>query len=838
MKTPVLPRPWSQFARLLALVFAVELVVMLAILQLGLGYSSKWLRALLDATVLTLLVAPFFWWWVVAQGQRRRCAELALQKSESKFRRLFEGSADALLLLELGSGRFIDCNQAAADMLDYPTPEDVLNLRPADLSPPFQPDGQASEAKAPLMIARAVEAGSHRFEWIHCSARRADFPVEVLLTPIQLEGQRLMMTTWRDLSAHKQAEAKLQLRSAALQAAANAVLITDRHGTVEWVNAAFTALTGYSLAEAIGRNPGDLLRSGHHDAAYFKDLWDTILAGRVWKKETINRRKDGSLFTELQTITPVRSARGEVTHFIAIKEDITHRKQAETRLREQAEVIDKSPVAIVITDLAHRVTYCNEGARQLYGLSEAELLGHTADELLSPGTMRALGPGREATLATGAWRGIVPIETRNGRRLTAEFIMSLIRDEDNKPLHRLSIALDVTEKKQMELHVQHMQRLENLGMLAAGIAHDMNNILAPIIMAAPLLKSRITDERGQRILNTVEKSGERGAALVRQLISFAHGSSDAPALLQVRHVLKDIAEMIDSTFPKSIRLETALPGDLWPVTGSATQLHQVFLNLCINARDAMPHGGILRLGAANRRLTEAESAAIPDARPGSFVVVTVADTGTGIPPEILARVWEPFFTTKAPDKGTGLGLSTVRGLIAGHHGFITLDSHPGRGTVFTAYLPADEVALSRAERPATATPVPRGQGELILVVDDEKFVRELVTRVLEDHGYRVLAAGDGAEAVARFFAHSAEVQLLLTDLMMPLLGGQDLVTEVLRLRPGLPVICMSGMGSGGREGLSSFITAFVAKPFDIPKLLGTVRAALQRPPARDALARP
>ena len=805
--------PWQQFFIVLALLFLAEMLVM-AVVAPGLHYPD----VLLDSVGLSLLIAPVLWWWLVRQGQKQRQARQALQQSELKFRNLFEKSADALLLLDLDSGRFIDCNQAAADMLDCSSRDDVLLHRPAELSPHLQPDGQTSEVKAADMIARAMAQGSHRFEWIHCSAYRPAFPVEVLLTPVEHEGRQLLLTTWRDITLRKQSEARLQLQSSALQAAANAIVITDRVGNIEWVNSAFTTLTGYVLAEALGRNPGDLLRSGQHDAVFFKNLWDTILAGRVWQDEIVNRRKDGSLYTEYQTITPVRDARGEITHFIAIKEDATARKLAEARLRDQAQIIDQSPVAVMITDLSHRVTYCNAGARQLYGLTEVELLGHTADELFSAETMKILGHGREMTLATGSWRGEVPIETRAGRRVTAEFIMNLIRDDKNKPRARLSIALDVTEKKQMAEQLLRVQRLETLGLLAAGIAHDLNNILSPVLMAAPILRTRATHPTDLRVLDTVEKSAARGGALVQQILSFARGATVERTLLQARHLLLDVGQMLTDTFPKSIRLESHAPGDLWPVVANSTQLHQVVLNLCINARDAMPTGGTLTLSARNEVLAEA-SGGLPS---GDYTVIEVADTGTGMTPEVLARIWEPFFTTKSAGHGTGLGLATVRGIVAQHGGTVTVESTLGRGSVFRIHLPATRTDAGKAAPEPSDPASPFQEAGLVLVIDDDAEVRKLIGLSLTQWGYRVLQAKDGTEAMELCLARSTEISLVIFDLDLPGQDGLTLARQLRSLHPDLRVLFITGVDS--------------LKNFNLPPLPAGA-PLLKKPFARQSLRR-
>jgi CheY-like chemotaxis protein len=369
------------------------------------------------------------------------------------------------------------------------------------------------------------------------------------------------------------------------------------------------------------------------------------------------------------------------------------------------------------------------------------------------------------------------------------------------------------------------QRIESLGMLSAGIAHDFNNALAAILMGAPLLRSRVGDPGGQRILDTVEKSAQRGAALVRQMMTFARGAGDRSQVLQARHVLREVAELAETTFPKSIRVEPHLPADLWPVQANPTQLHQVFLNLCVNARDAMPQGGTLSLTAENRTLDAAEAAGIADARPGAFLTVEVRDTGTGIAPEVLARIWEPFFTTKGEGQGTGLGLSTVRGILHEHEGFATVQTRAGHGTAFTVYLPA-AAGEGGGEAAAGAVPALRGGGELILVAEDDEVVRELTAHLLTAHGYQVVTACDGAAAIAAFATCAAEVRLLLTDMQMPMLGGPALAAALRRLNPGLPIVAMSGAHSRDSALHKTFTTAFLAKPFQAETLLSIVRRTL------------
>ena len=593
-----------------------------------------------------------------------------------------------------------------------------------------------------------------------------------------------------------------------------------------------------SMARRHGLTPSELkvktdfdLFSEEHARQAFEDEQRIIRTGEplmdIEEKETW---PDGSVTWVLTNKLPMRNAAGAIMGTFGVSRDITARKQSEERIREQAEVIDQTPLAIVITDLAHRVTYCNSGAERFYGLPREKMLGITAEQIFTTDTMAHLGAGRAQAPATGSWTGEVPVNTRSGHQVQAEFHMSLIKDAAGRPRARLSIAIDITEKKKLEAQFLRAQRLESLGMLAAGIAHDLNNILAPVLMGAPLLRARATHVSDLRVLETIENSAGRGAALVRQILSFAHGASGEKVIIQVKHLLRDIGGLIEETFPKSIKLEEEIPNDLWTVQGNPTQLHQVLLNLCVNARDAMPNGGTLRLSAANRKLDGPAAQALPSANPGAYLVLEVSDTGTGIQPEILTHIWEPFFTTKGEGRGTGLGLVTVRGIAASHGGFATVESKPGSGTTFRVFLPAAELSTPG---PTTGSAHPyliRGQGELVLIVDDEISIRNLVSAILSRFGYRVIAAANGIDAMALYAPRVTEIALVVTDLSMPEMGGGELGLALSQLNPAVKILFMSGADGIGTTDLTIPAAAkFMSKPFTAEKLLSSVHEALGVP---------
>jgi PAS domain S-box-containing protein len=528
-------------------------------------------------------------------------------------------------------------------------------------------------------------------------------------------AQRIVFGTIQDITAQRRAEEQLRLRSAALEASALSIAITDADGCIEWVNPAFIASTGYRLEEALGAPLNQLARSDRHSDEFYLQIQSTVAAGNTWHGEMFERRKDGTQIPVEQTVTPVRDDEGRVAHFIVIGQDVSERQ----RLQEQ---------------------------------------------------------------------------------------------------------------------VLRSQRLDSIGRLAGGIAHDLNNILSPILMAPSILRETVSDPGAREVLDTVEASANRGAAIIRQLLTFSRGGTGGKHLpVQLLDVVHEMVVMIRETFPKNILTRTELQGIPWLVEGDATQLHQVLMNLCVNARDAMPEGGILTLTVENVELDAAAVAGHADAAPGPYVMLGVCDTGCGIAPEHLNKIFDPFFTTKAVGKGTGLGLATALGLVRAHGGFFQIRSNSGAGTQARVYLPA----LLDAPRPASvAEPEvpPRGQGELILVVDDEENVRRVTTRILERHGYRVVTAGDGAEAFSRFQEHRTSIRLVITDLLMPIMDGATLTRTIRRLDPTARVIAVSGRTPDDEPlKVGTDVVALLSKPYERVSLLRAVAVALPVPVAGDGI---
>jgi two-component system, cell cycle sensor histidine kinase and response regulator CckA len=424
----------------------------------------------------------------------------------------------------------------------------------------------------------------------------------------------------------------------------------------------------------------------------------------------------------------------------------------------------------------------------------------------------------------------VVLNKKDGASVIVLETTTAIRNERGEVTGFDGIWHDVTEQRKLEAQFLRAQRLENIGKLASGVAHDMNNILAPVLMGIDLLRSRLSDPSSVNILNTMHTSSRRGADLVKQILAFARGVKSERVPVQLRHLLNDVEKIMRGTSSKAVRIVADTPKDLWTVTADGTQMHQVLMNLCINARDAMPGGGTLTLSASNVTLQEPLKRWGLEIDPGPYVTMEVRDTGTGISAEILDKIFEPFFTTKELGKGTGLGLSTVQAIARGHSGLVDITSVPNRGTAVIVYIPA-KGSPQAAEEKETQTP-PAGNGELILVVDDEAAIRDIARATLEAFGYQVISASDGAEALALFVQHRKDVRLVLTDVNMPILDGRVFVHSIQRIEPDARVILASGSapGIGGdlppREGI---VRAHLAKPFTAEELLRAVAAVIQIP---------
>lgn len=488
------------------------------------------------------------------------------------------------------------------------------------------------------------------------------------------------------------------LQAESLASSSNAVVITDAAGEIVWANRAFSKVTGYSFDEAVGRQPGEVLKSGKHPKSFYADMWETIRRGETWQGEIFNRRKNGELYPEEMTITPLFNEQGRITHYIAIKQDIS-------------------------------------------------------------------------------------------------------------------------EKKTLQEMFLRAQRLESVGTLASGVAHDLNNVLSPIVMSADLLMVQSTDPHTREMLLMIKDSAKRGADIIRQLLTFVRGEDEELVELQVRHLLKDLVKVFRETFPRYIQIEDRIASDIRPVKGNATNLTQVFTNLMINARDAMPAGGLLQLRVENACLNEKQAAEIPEGRAGDFVRISVTDEGTGIAEEDMNAIFQSFYTTKEKGQGTGLGLPTALSIVRKHQGMFRVSSELGRGTCFDVYIPVfDGESSLNVKTPEED--IPYGTGEKILVIDDEKSIGYMLKGTLKSLNYEVYTTTGGKEGIDWYKENREECDLILLDMMMPEMDGVDVYKALQAVDPDAKILIMSGMVSDDKlkQTGADLNKSFISKPFAIADL--------------------
>ncbi|MBD2680877.1 MULTISPECIES: response regulator [Nostoc] len=504
-------------------------------------------------------------------------------------------------------------------------------------------------------------------------------------------------------------------------------------------------------------------------------------------------------------------------------------KHAEQQIREQAALLNITTDAILVQDLSNQIQFWNKGAEHLYGWTAQEALGKNSNQLLYRKQNFCQLKNIQKTLAeSGSWQGELHQVTKQGQEIIVASRWTLINDEEGQAKSILIVNSDITEKKQLEAQFLRAQRMESLGILASGIAHDLNNALTPIMMTMQLLEAKLPDEKSHQWLGIMETNVKRVADLVKQVLWFSRGSVGNFKTLQVRNLVSEIENIIKQTFSRAIEIRIDVPTqNLWNIFGDGTQLHQVLMNLCINARDAMPTGGILKISAKNFWVDSHYARMNIDAKLGSYIMISVSDTGTGIPTEIVDRIFEPFFTTKEVGKGRGLGLSTVLGIIKSHGGFVNVVTEVTKGTEFQVCLPVTQT-IETDSKLCGDSELPSGHGELILVVDDEDSIREITKTWLEQNGYKVIVANDGIDAIALYTKHQQEISALLIDMMMPHMDGPTTINVLKKINPDIKIIGISGLASNHEmiKTLGNNVKTFLSKPYTSCDLLRNLQMVL------------
>ena len=588
------------------------------------------------------------------------------------------------------------------------------------------------------------------------------------------------------------------------------------------------------MCEIYGYTPAEVRRLTVEDLSVGEPPYTNEVAQQLMKRAAAGqsqlfewRAKDKSGRIFWVEVNLQRALIGGKDCLLAVVRDITRRKDAEEKLREQATLLDHARDAILVRDLQDRVVFWNRSAERLFGWTAEEAVGKNVRDLLYQKDSTQFDQARSTLIETGEWNGELLLVSKDGNEISVDSRWTLVRNEDKEPRAVLVIDTDITEKKKLEKQFLRAQRMESIGVLAGGIAHDLNNVLSPILMSLEVLKLKYIDQESQVWLSLLQASAERGASMVKQILSFARGSEGKRVALQPKHLLSDVVKILRETLPRSIEVRFNLPSDLYHVNADPTQLHQVVMNLCVNARDAMPDGGSITIQAQNTTIDKDYVRTNLEAQAGDFMEITVADTGTGMDADLAGRIFEPFFTTKEVGKGTGLGLSTAMAIVKSHEGFINVYSEVGKGTAFTVYLPAFKTGEEKS-LPKQIPDFPTGHGELVLVVDDEEAIRQITKSTLETFGYRVLLAGDGAEALAVYEANRDDVEVVLTDMMMPLMDGEATISALRKLTPDVKIISASGLADEARtaEAAAASVPIFLRKPYTAEQLLKAIAEVL------------
>lgn len=634
----------------------------------------------------------------------------------------------------------------------------------------------------------------------------------------------------RDVTATVESEQRQRLHSAALEAAANGIVITNRDGIIESVNPAFALLTGYSPAEAIGKNPRDLVRSGRQTQSFYKRMWQMILAGNIWRGELVNRRKDGSLYHEEQTITPVRDQDGEITHFIGIKQDISARvreehertellAQVQAQADQLVQIMRSVPEGVVLLDAACGIVQANPQAKtylhRLLPGAHGGPLTQIGDQLLED----ILTPP-----PAGGWHLV--------RAQEEEFEVAA-QPVAAGPLAAgwVLVLRNVTEHRALHRQLQRQERMAAVGQLAAGIAHDFNNIMSVIITYAQLLgETPALGERERSQLSTIHDQAMRATQMIRQILDFSRRSVMERHTFDLLPLLKEQHKLLAQTLPENIEIRLTYDQAEHIIHADPTRMQQMLVNLAVNARDAMPEGGVLHM-ELHRVHIEATAPPVPTMLAGDWLRLRISDTGVGMAPGVISHIFEPFFTTKAPGKGTGLGLAQVHGIVAQHEGHITVESAPGVGTTFSIYFPAIEVLSSNGVAVSSTITVnlPHGRGEMVLVVEDEDVVRRAVVDLLEVLRYRTCEASNGSDALQMLQTQVDTIDLVMSDVVMPKLGGLGLLQAMRQRGHSVPLILLTGhpIGLELADLKAQGLSAWLVKPPPLKDLAETIAHVLR-----------
>lgn len=692
------------------------------------------------------------------------------------------------------------------------------------------PEGNRRRVQNSLGLANSGQVVQHEADVINRAGRVCRFIVRY--TPLKSDDGLINRICFnaQDITARCEVENALRLRNQALSSISQGVFITDARRRITYVNDSYLEVTGYKRRDVVGRICR-FTQGEHTDPEVCATIHVRLEAGEAFHGEILNNRKNGEFFWNDLSITPVKDAEGCITQFVGVIRDVTVRKHREQQLhasqaRLQA-LFDHSNDAILLADDNGCYVDVNPAACRMLGYNRNELLGLQNSGLFAAADRSWAEGAWKEFLACGSHNGECKLRRRDGSTLRVDY-SSIARI---LPGLHLSMLRDMSDRYAIQGQLLRQQRLESVGRLASGVAHDLNNILTPILMTPSMLRGYVTDAGARMLLDKLESGARRGSTIVHQLLAFARGKPGEKSRIDLSHVVREAVAIMRGTFPKNIALEAAPASNDFLVLGDANQLQQVLVNLAINAADSMPRGGRLVLGLEHSQISVADAARDPELRAGPHAILTVADHGGGIAPEDLDKIFDPFFTTKPFGQGSGLGLSVVLGIVRDHGGFIRVSSRAGIGSIFRVYLPLvpEQPAVPAILEPAPVAAQPAGAGRTILLVDDEADVRDIVRLILSHYGYRMICADGADAAMSQLQACGGRVDLVITDMAMPGVSGIQLVELLRSRRADMPILVMTGLTAENilPPHIRALVCGVVTKPFEAVTLLAAVRKAIQ-----------
>jgi two-component system, cell cycle sensor histidine kinase and response regulator CckA len=766
---------------------------------------------------------------IVRNITERKLAEEALRESEERFRSLYENAAIGLYRTT-PDGTILLANRALAKMLDYPSLEKLMkkNLEKDGFEPSYQRNEFLEE------IERDGEINGRESKWI-LQDGTVIFVRESARAIRDAQGKTLYYDGMvENITQRKYAEEALSnernLLHTLIDALPDRIFVKDINGKFVLNNVAHLKALGVnSQEETLGKTDYDFRPKEFADRFALSDKKILQTGKPIISSEEQSVSVSGEIGWMLSNKVPLRDTQGTIIGLVGNSHDITERKRIDEDIRKLSTAVEQSGSSIVITDTKGNIEYVNPKFVELTGYSMQEVIGKNPRILKSDHSSSEEYKNLWNTILNGqVWHGEFHNKKKNGDLFWESATVSPVRAVDGKITHFIAVKEDITQQKAMADQLRQMQKLEGLGTLAGGIAHDFNNILG-IILAyiTDVHRSKDDTKKLNLAVDTIVKAVERGKTLVQQILTFARKKETTFGAVNVNEVVMEIMTMIFETFPKTLTYGQNFDKSISYINADRSQLHQALLNLCVNARDAMPRGGVLTL------TTRVVSGTIlrnqyHDAYASSYVCVEVNDTGEGMTQVTQERIFEPFFTTKVQGKGTGLGLAVVFGVIQTHKGFIDVESVLGKGTTFRLYLPATQAAKPVSVKDEETLDKITGGTETILVVEDEEMLMMSLKIVLVEKGYNVITTGDGLAAVDMYKERKKEIALVLTDLGLPKMNGMDVCTQVKKINPNMRMIVATGFLDPGMksEFLKAGIRHFLYKPYNLLEVLKLVREVL------------